>query len=900
MTAEEVLKLMSVDADDVCVIDPETRVIQVPEKNRILGVVSDEKAERIYFQCPKIVGDNIDLSSLGLRVNYQNANGDKDAYVIDDVKISGDNITFSWLLSRKVTMYKGVVSFIICAVKTGSDGKISNEWNTTLNKDYTVLEGLEVTDEDISEEEAEIIQQLIAQSMEKLTEMSVAIDNAKTATATANTAAEEAKSRVDAAITQAQQNVDTAIENAETATVNANEAAGKVFDESYILTTDHTFGHSDKVEPTAHGNALVQEIDGATYQRTTTGKNLFNINGNVNTKGHDYSQTDKNIVSGNVLTCNVDGNSYNAVGQVIYGIKGKTVTISAKIISKGSAYSAGIYIYENGTHNNTYVLSGTLGVISLKYTVTTENPVFAFVARGGIGAQFTDIQLEIGETKTEYEPYTGGKPGPNPEYPLEIHGVGENGYFDGEVLQVGINSGTGAHNTSEQTHALSSANYISCKPGDNVVLSYTKEMEYIEIFEYDGNYKYVKPNVGKNTNKVECVCGDTTSFIMFDVREKANIALPKANVKNISLTINGKPNAIKLKSAGLNLYPYESSKYNVTVFKSPMFDWTKKKIVYFSIDSKTDCADGQTGITIVYYDKNGNLLGGNGYAFESGNSFMHRNASFDGSGAAGNGASIDLTEVDKMNIRISYYSSTETEVSFKNLMISDEPLTGKEYVPYQGSEVTIPLSAPLYDGDKIVKVNGEYKVYRENKAVVLNGEEIWNTYQGTPAGAYCYFLELDEPKITAAKIGYQTSLCDRFINKNASWANADAGKYSDHSDNVRKYFVTDKPTLEAWKTWLSENPVTLVYKLDQSYYEDLPQEPFYNLTAADEFTSVSLPGNHEKLDMHNVITFPRNEDGALATTGYAVAKKNAEIIKDMQTLNERILALEQLALDRTT
>ena len=37
----------------------------------------------------------------------------------------------------------------------------------------------------------------------------------------------------------------------------------------------------------------------------------------------------------------------------------------------------------------------------------------------------TRIQLERSETQTPYEPYTGGKPSPSPEYPQEIKNVGK-------------------------------------------------------------------------------------------------------------------------------------------------------------------------------------------------------------------------------------------------------------------------------------------------------------------------------------------------------------------------------------------------------------------------------------------------------------------------------------------
>lgn len=166
MTAEELLAQMeseimplSVESPDKCVIDPESREIVIPETYQILGVESDEKVERIEFECPKIVGDNIDLSKLQIRINYQNANGDKDQYIVEDVETNGDNIEFSWLLSRKVTMYRGTVNFVVCAVKVSGE-TIQNEWNTTLATSQ-VLEGLEVDTPEPTEEQSDVIAQLM-------------------------------------------------------------------------------------------------------------------------------------------------------------------------------------------------------------------------------------------------------------------------------------------------------------------------------------------------------------------------------------------------------------------------------------------------------------------------------------------------------------------------------------------------------------------------------------------------------------------------------------------------------------------------------------------------------------------------------------------------------------------
>lgn len=144
-----------------CTVNPDTREIIVPEKYKVLGVFSDEKVTRIPFTCPKVVGNNVDLTEYNLYINYQNASGESNAYLIDDIAISGDNITFSWLLSRYVTFSPGVVKYSLCAKKLNGD-TISNEWNTTIATGL-VIQGLEATRE-IIEENPDIIETILSKT----------------------------------------------------------------------------------------------------------------------------------------------------------------------------------------------------------------------------------------------------------------------------------------------------------------------------------------------------------------------------------------------------------------------------------------------------------------------------------------------------------------------------------------------------------------------------------------------------------------------------------------------------------------------------------------------------------------------------------------------------------------
>lgn len=116
------IKYLEINADD--------RSIIVPAGENLLGVENDNEGARKYFRCPKIVGDNIDLTKSDVYINVQNASGEKsgkDRYTVQNMTASGDNVTFEWVLERKVTSHKGSVRFAVCVREKGTE----REWHTT-------------------------------------------------------------------------------------------------------------------------------------------------------------------------------------------------------------------------------------------------------------------------------------------------------------------------------------------------------------------------------------------------------------------------------------------------------------------------------------------------------------------------------------------------------------------------------------------------------------------------------------------------------------------------------------------------------------------------------------------------------------------------------------------------
>lgn len=169
-TANEVLEQMEQHPElyvsaDVCIVDPVTRTISVPDAYRILGVESDESVKVVPFQCPKMVEDDVDLTDFTLYINYVNAGGDFGIYSIENVKESGENITFDWIIRRSVTARRGTIRFILCAKRSDDEGNIIQEWNTTINDECESLEGLEGAPS-IADQYPDIIQQILEKLQE--------------------------------------------------------------------------------------------------------------------------------------------------------------------------------------------------------------------------------------------------------------------------------------------------------------------------------------------------------------------------------------------------------------------------------------------------------------------------------------------------------------------------------------------------------------------------------------------------------------------------------------------------------------------------------------------------------------------------------------------------------------
>lgn len=136
---------------------------------------------------------------------------------------------------------------------------------------------------------------------------------------------------------------------------------------------------------------------------TIAGKNLFNVNGNVNVKGNNGAQVNRNTVQDGVLTSLINSTTDHAVGQRLYGLKGKTISFNAKLKSIGNGAAGGLYIYDGGTLKKQAAMTALNIVFAINnYTCETDDVVVAFGTGGGTGAQFYDIMVSYGAASASY------------------------------------------------------------------------------------------------------------------------------------------------------------------------------------------------------------------------------------------------------------------------------------------------------------------------------------------------------------------------------------------------------------------------------------------------------------------------------------------------------------------
>ena len=163
LSEEEIAAYSAIPSEEPHIVVGPNRVVTVPESLKRIGVQYDHNIETVTFDCPRY-WDGHDMSTMVVYINYLTPNGETGSFVAQNVTVDENDISimhFDWTISKHVTNSNGYVKFLVCVKDTNSDGIEIKHWNSELNSDLYISEGLELGNEPIQEDYPDVITQIL-------------------------------------------------------------------------------------------------------------------------------------------------------------------------------------------------------------------------------------------------------------------------------------------------------------------------------------------------------------------------------------------------------------------------------------------------------------------------------------------------------------------------------------------------------------------------------------------------------------------------------------------------------------------------------------------------------------------------------------------------------------------
>ena len=625
--------------------------------------------------------------------------------------------------------------------------------------------------------------------------------------------------------------------------------------------------------------------EGWATQFSTSGKNLAKSYGDAHTENgftfETISQSEVKVYgtgtaeTGTTWTYPVDGTYISLQpGTYTYSIaidgSGDTDAIYGRL-RKDSLYGVVLDIHSYNGYRDS----------SRTFTVSTESKFYVTV--GVLGSQVygsyptvnatVRIQLELGSTATEYEPYTGGAPSPSPDYPQEIEVAKGRNLAHEYVLQ------TGRQDTIYGTVIATETGfrYIAGK-SSNANGVFIDKMLYANnyyVLTYDSNSAiinvrlYVDKAATEQLNTV-LVSGspfkpDKNCYVRFWVQGASVV-----DATRIQLTLGSTPQPyvpygyVGMEVQGKNLWGGDrmaadivsanlnstietdsngryvtlpaSSINGKTLFSGPFKDGTQYTIrLKWSKSNNTMSGNAQ----IVYSD------GSKTYISNPSSSYVENTVTTFVVVSAP-GKTISLIQGVNHSALVKWY--------YDECGLFEGVHTVDEYEPYHHTTTPIPLPSrgwvcSLPDGTAdILHLDGAGKVEWE-----LETEEI--VFDGSSDESYV--MENNGNRVRTGPKSYikyppndytiQQALFSHFraVKPYDTWIGRIGASINNGAGTIGFADGTGSMTVAAWKTWLQSNPVTVLYPLatpqtESLGYIDLPDIPAGSTVSIPELDALGI------------------------------------------------------------
>ena len=677
------------------------------------------------------------------------------------------------------------------------------------------------------------------------------------------------------------------------------------------------FSNTVTSSPTAYGNAIPEQIEGYIGQDTTKGLQLFD----ASCLSASKTQGGATVVNNGdgSFTVSGDGNlteNFSMSYNLSHEDSLKLFPVGTYQITRKQIRPSFFVQIRGGRQHTISSISKPGDVLSI-LEEDTQNPdyyiQFLFYGNAidtikpGTIKPMAWASAEVPQD-ADWEPYTGGQPSPNPDYPQIVHGVGDMAFFDGELLQGYYQVSDGTFKPA--TVALCNKNPIPCKPGDKIIFEYEDVINGsgISIFFYKSDGTFISRVNKVGVRKIEGVAPQDTTYCNIVINPVSE-PIPVASAKHITVTINDKY-AVCVKSKGKNLlnltgeilYSFgRETIFDNQVTINPTTDGRTAPGVWFILGDIKKFLGKTIYVKADAIQRSGNYNPRMLLMTIKGNTSVRTYLTYSYS-KAGQVMSVkipdDLDTNEASDLALNMYvndGSSQVDADayaiFTNVYAGlSEPTN--EFVPYQSNVTYIPVDYPLFEGDKIVRRNGEYKLLRKWKQDVFDGSEDEGWVQGKSNTNQFYTSQYKEKKVNADIVSNRFKHATS-VEPPSIWIGNDINIYFESG-------YLDNNTIAGFQEWLQENPVSCVYELATPTEEPLSSEAMkalYSIMACDEETELTIVGVPSDAEIQNQFLLPRNEDGALNTTAYCTAKRNEIALEELENATAaRLSALETQAL----
>ena len=208
------------------------------------------------------------------------------------------------------------------------------------------------------------------------------------------------------------------------------------------------------------------------------------------------------------------------------------------------------------------------------------------------------------------------------------------------------------------------------------------------------------------------------------------------------------------------------------------------------------------------------------------------------------------SDVTQVRILLRFDRANETN-TFSNFQL-EEGSVATAYVPY-GNTATITSGLPLCSvgnvrDELIYNADGTGKIIKRVRSTELSGNEEWDSAYSVELQAYAFKCTMHGAYKNPQYPG-GIGLCSHYIFNSKGNDVAYSVRFTTGSDNIIWFYAMDYDTVDDWMSYLSENPVTVLYQLATPQEIELSADEMAELQKLQSYEGTTSIYNNEQAEM---------------------------------------------------